>query len=133
MTRINVVHPSELVDKHLLAEYRELPRVFALAHSWYMQGGNVNKLPPTYRLGRGHVMFFYDKLLYCRKRHEMIVNEMKRRGFKVTYPNAPLILRNELAGDWLPTSNCLRINRARIEERLKQMQERSRTRYARSS
>jgi len=55
MTRINVVHPRELVDKHLLAEYRELPRVFALAHSWWMQGGNPNKLPIQYTLGEGHV------------------------------------------------------------------------------
>ena len=31
MTRINVVPPRLLLDEHLLAEYRELPRVFALA------------------------------------------------------------------------------------------------------
>lgn len=28
MTRINVVPVTELTDKHLLAEYRELPRIF---------------------------------------------------------------------------------------------------------
>ena len=27
MTRINLVHPSQLSDQHLMAEYRELPRI----------------------------------------------------------------------------------------------------------
>lgn len=35
MTRINVVPVEELTTKHLVAEYRENPRVFALAHKAY--------------------------------------------------------------------------------------------------
>jgi deoxyribonuclease V len=30
MTRINLLPPSELADQHLLAEWRELPRIFGL-------------------------------------------------------------------------------------------------------
>ena len=30
MTRINTMPPEHLTDQHLFAEYRELPRIFAL-------------------------------------------------------------------------------------------------------
>lgn len=130
MTRINVVHPKELTDKHLLAEYRELPRVFALAHSWYMQGGQFDTLTREYTLGHGHVRFFYNKLGYCTKRHALLVNEMLSRGFRVTYKNPPSITISALAGDWTPTSNAIRINRERIDERLKQSAERSKMKSA---
>lgn len=30
MTRINLLPPSELADQYLLAEWRELPRIFGL-------------------------------------------------------------------------------------------------------
>ena len=33
MTRINCIPVEELSTPHLIAEYRELPRVFALAHN----------------------------------------------------------------------------------------------------
>lgn len=33
MTRINLADPSTLHSKHLLAEYRELPRVFKLVEA----------------------------------------------------------------------------------------------------
>lgn len=32
MTRINLIPPAQLSDQHLLAEYRELPRIFTMAH-----------------------------------------------------------------------------------------------------
>lgn len=55
MTRINCVPVEELTDKHLLAEYRELPRIFNLARA-------VEDAPTEYVLGTGHMKFFYDKL-----------------------------------------------------------------------
>ena len=30
MTRINLLPPSQLADQHLIAEWRELPRIFGL-------------------------------------------------------------------------------------------------------
>ena len=33
MTRINTIDPANLTDQHLMAEARELPRVFALVMS----------------------------------------------------------------------------------------------------
>lgn len=33
MTRINLLPPAQLADQHLIAEYRELPRIFTLVKS----------------------------------------------------------------------------------------------------
>ncbi|RMH22117.1 MAG: endonuclease [Gammaproteobacteria bacterium] len=124
MTRINVVPPSELHDKHLLAEYRELPRVFGASKKWHARGGRVRDLPKTYRLGKGHVLFFYDKLQFCFSRQMAIYKECKRRGFNVQYaPSHDLIgwAPNYLLGNYLPTRAALRINRQRIRERLATM------------
>lgn len=126
MTRINVVPVTELCDKHLLAEYRELPRVFALATAWYNRGGDVEDLPAVYTLGTGHVKFFYDKLLWCFNRQFYLYGECLARGFKVNmdvergramFEAAPLVLFE----DYTPTPHALRINRKRIAQRIKGM------------
>lgn len=121
MTRINLIPPSELTNKHLLAEYRELPRVFHLAKGWYRAGRTGDSLPKAYTLGKGHVRFFYDKLIFLVIRQINIVKEAKRRGFSVRFDrpedlvvDAPL----ELMGVYEPTHEALSINRARIKERL---------------
>jgi len=60
MTRINCIPVEELHNKHLLVEYRELPRVFTLAHNAIEKGRWES--PAAYVLGAGHVKFFYNKL-----------------------------------------------------------------------
>lgn len=117
MTRINVIPVADLTDKHLLAEYRELPRISALAHNF---AGPRNKIPATYRLGTGHVTFFYDKGEFLRHRfEEEIVPEMQRRGFTVNYTQ----YRAHPEGmnrDWTPTEESIIINRTRIETRIRE-------------
>ncbi len=114
MTRINCISPAELTDKHLIAEYRELPRL----RNAYPRKSPVNS-PGKYCLGRGHVMFFLDKGLFLTKRHAMLVNEMKRRGFVVNYPTLDLShWPHDTQNDWEPTEEAIVINRQRIEERL---------------
>lgn len=54
MTRINLVEPRYLTDEHLLAEYRELPRVF----TYVDRHGIAEDRPESYKLGKGHVKFF---------------------------------------------------------------------------
>ena len=112
MTRINCVPPSELTDKHLIAEYRELPRIFGLARPLL-----PTEHVPQYTLGKGHVKFFYDKLRFLEKRFSTIVEEMKQRGFTVNYPKPPASLLGTY-GTWNPTEEALQLNRARIQERL---------------
>lgn len=64
MTRINVVDPALLSGAHLVAEYRELPRVFALALEASMRGETPTdpRNPREYCLGPGHVRVFYPPL-----------------------------------------------------------------------
>jgi deoxyribonuclease (pyrimidine dimer) len=85
MTRINVVPADELTDKHLVAEYRELPRIFKLVRDRQDKGHTnvtVNRekaMPSTYTLGTGHVLFFYDKLYYLIDRYQELCNEMTNK------------------------------------------------------
>lgn len=114
MTRINVVPVEELCDKHLLAEYRELPRVFKLARP-------CDDAPKTYTLGSGHVKFFYDKLGYCAERFTALKQEMKKRGFNanMTLTGLEGLIDNPLWGHYIPTEEAKALNRARIAERIR--------------
>lgn len=119
MTRINCVPVEELSRQHLVAEYRELPRVFALAKKASERNG-FNQ-PAEYTLGTGHVTFFYTRLGYLTRRHAQLVTEMLRRGYKPTFtgslkdahPDIPDAFWN----DWEPTHEALAINRERILQR----------------
>lgn len=123
MTRINCIPVQELTDKHLIAEYRELPRVFKLARV-------CPEAPKEYTLGTGHVKFFYNKLGWCVIRQHQLVDEMKSRGFKPNFNPTDLEKLSEHHGGpiksqfwnyWYPTEEAQEINRARIVERLKKV------------
>lgn len=116
MTRINLVPVEELCDQHLLAEHRELTRIpNAVAKGKYHLCGQ----PLDYKLGEGHVRFFFDKLSFLKKRYDLLHQECKQRGFNVQYiwpENLPDDI--SLWKDYEPTENALKINRTRIEERM---------------
>ncbi len=122
MTRINCVPVEELSGPHLVAEYRELPRVIALAQKASLRGG-FQQQPTEYTLGKGHLLFFYTRLGYLAKRHAELIREMKRRGYKPSFqgitrsqfPDIP----DRFWNDWQPDIDALRLNRARIEARSK--------------
>ena len=114
MTRINCIPVSELVNKHLLAEYREMPR---LRHAYPRK--SAPNIPSSYRMGRGHVTFFYNKGAYLIRRYNDLVAEMQQRGYTVNYPAIDLAHWPQSAmNDWKPTTEALAINRQRIAERL---------------
>lgn len=123
MTRINCVPPEELCREHLVAEYRELPRVFALAAKAYHKRDKF-VAPAQYTLGPGHVKFFYSKLAYCFDRFMSLRSEMLRRGYKPNYERPPiaefLTVGNDWWQDWQPDAAALELNRARILERTTQ-------------
>lgn len=119
MTRINLVPPEILHRKHLVAEYRELPRVFSLARL-------SAEIPPAYTLGKGHVTFFYNKLGFLAKRFELIVAEMLRRGYKPAIPADAMWHKSEMAGgtvpamlygSYQPTPEAIALNVERIKQR----------------
>lgn len=84
MTRVNVgIHPKELPSKLLLSEHREITRIPNAIKSGRAKLSEENILD-TFRLGKGHVRFFYDKLLYLKKRYDDLLFECLQRGFQVT-------------------------------------------------
>ena len=115
MTRINLVPPAELCDQHLLAEHRELTRIpNAVAKGkFHLQGQ-----PADYKLGSGHVRFFFDKLAFLLQRYDALHAECRARGFKVQYiwPADTLPANPTLWHDYQPSAAALAINRARIAE-----------------
>lgn len=124
MTRINCVPVEELTTQHLVAEYRELPRVFALVrNSIYRKEPMGFKSPKEYTMGTGHVRFFYDKLEWLNNRQKELINEMLNRGYSPNYLNEPRYkwgnaIPEKYWNNWTPTEEALKINRQRISDRL---------------
>lgn len=117
MTRINVgINPQTLTTKHLIAEHREIKRIPNTVKS----GKAVIKdIPDTFRLGAGHVKFFYTRLGYLLRRYKKVYAECNRRGFNVQdYSSAWDGVPIELMGDYEPTDEDRRIVQKRINERL---------------
>lgn len=114
MTRINLVPPDELCDQHLLAEWRELPRMANFAFKAKAHAS----IPTNYTLVAGHMKFFLDKGIFLERRHSQLVDELQRRGFKLS--DRPPFRMPFLHGrrDYTPTPDALAINRARILERM---------------
>lgn len=111
MTRINPIKPSELTDEHLLAEYRELNRIFGKAYAGA-------KAPAKYTIGKGHVLFFYSRTAYLSRRQAELIAECQSRGFKIQYtvPHPPV---PGCDGDWEPDAEAIAVNLARLRERLR--------------
>lgn len=128
MTRINVVEPSELTNKHLMGELHEITRVYGLVRK--AQDRKINKYnfkdkikqPSAYTMGTGHVTYFYDKLGFITNRYNSLCTEAKARGYNVNQ-----IAKEDLErgidsfwlGDYIPTQEAIEINRQRIKERTK--------------
>lgn len=128
MTRINLIPPEELHDRHLVAEYRELPRIFALIRADDARraaGVRTPEPPPAYVLGPGHVRFFYDKARWLLARQRLLIAEMRRRGMRPNFEAGEELLAgieiNRQLMEWAPTPAEVEINRSRIEERLEVM------------
>jgi deoxyribonuclease (pyrimidine dimer) len=127
MTRINVVEPSELTNKHLMGELHEITRVYGLVRK--AQDRKINKYnfkdkikqPSAYTLGAGHVYFFYNKLGFITERYYALNQEAVKRNFNVNpIEKEQLVsgIQSWWFGDYEPTQEALAINRKRITERL---------------
>jgi deoxyribonuclease (pyrimidine dimer) len=118
MTRINLIPTKELSDQHLLAEYRELPRVIKQEHIY------IGDAPDKYVLGKGHVKWAVKHGNFCLSRYYYICEEMKYRGFKVNYPYEDLAKIAEdkqislYSKTYFPTEDDIELSRNRIKEKL---------------
>ncbi|WJZ28001.1 endonuclease V N-glycosylase UV repair enzyme [Serratia phage 92A1] len=122
MTRINLTLVSELADQHLMAEYRELPRVFGAVRKHVQNGKQIKdfKIAPEFLLGSGHVTFFYDKLEFLRQRQIALIAECLKRGFNIKdttvqdITDIPAIWRN----DYKPSPTAIALSQARLDEKI---------------
>lgn len=117
MTRINVgIPPKQLTRQHLLAEHREMKRIPNVVSKGKY---NLKGQPKQFKLGTGHVKFFYDKLGYLKQRYEEVYHECCERKYDVTYygdswNNVP----KHLMGTYTPTERDIQLVTERINERL---------------
>lgn len=123
MTRINLIPPQELSVKHLVAEYREitrLPKNLEKSLSRKSKPFHMSEIPAEYTLGKGHVMFFYNKMQFVQERFELLVAEMLKRGYNPTYRDSSIFVPKSMIfyNNYTPTEKDIQLNKQRIQERL---------------
>jgi deoxyribonuclease (pyrimidine dimer) len=127
MTRINLVEPEQLTDKHLLAEYKELPRIFTAVRKLVGQGKTPDDvdISEEYVLGTGHCKFFYNKLRWLGARYTSLYVELKVRGFNLD-DSLYLSVLSEAGclplswqGNYKPSPEEIYLNMARLAKRSK--------------
>lgn len=116
MVRINLIEPKKLSDQHLIAEYNEIMMLLGYIKKYPIP----TNMPKDYTLNKGHMKFFKNKLLYLKKRHNLLKKEMIKRDFN---PKKELDINSfhiSLKNDWTPNKNNLNIIKERIKEKIDQ-------------
>lgn len=117
MARVNIgINPLYLSDQHLIAESVEITMITGgLRKNGYQI---KSEIPLQFNLGKGHINFFKNKLLYLAYRLLIVNMELTKRGIK----NSTIIRLDEfpveLTNDWTPTWEDSKIIRFRIFDRL---------------
>lgn len=115
MTRINSsTNPKYLTDQHLLAELRELPRIFTAVSKRINKGQSFNDIPEKFTLGTGHMKFFYNKIQFLLNRHKSLRYEYRFRfnkqynfddsRFTFNYFNSKLGIGDRVWFNYMPTN-----------------------------
>lgn len=118
MTRINAaIQPYELSNSMLFAEYREIKRI---PNKVKLNKYNFdNPVPAEFTLNAGHETFFRDKILYLKKRSDMLYQECIKRGINATdYSDAYNGIPIHLYNDWSETELSRQLLKERINMRL---------------
>ena len=121
MVRINLIKPKALADQHLIAEYNEILMLLGYVRKY--SSLETAKIPDCYCLGKGHILFFKNKLKYLKNRHEEIKKEMILRGFKPAKTIALSRFPKILCNDFIPLDKDKDIIKKRIIEKLKKKPE----------
>lgn len=125
MTRINLIDPTLLTDQHLFAEYREITRIPKLVEN-ALQNKSIHevlkKIPDSYRLSTGHVLFFYDKLDFIEQRYFALRDEVLKRQFNITLKDSIVDYRQHIPHQFYqtyqPNPQALAISIQRIIEKI---------------
>jgi hypothetical protein len=123
MTRINAFIPvEELSREHLLAEHREIKRIPNMINSGKAR---IEDIPDTFRLGTGHVKFFYNKIRFLFKRYCEIYDMCMKRGYKVESYHDAFGLHNvtketfkKVYNDWDPSLYEIKRVQSLIRQRI---------------
>lgn len=116
--RCNVgIHPRLLTDQFLIAEYREIPMLIGSLKYWNWK--IKSEIPSIFNLGVGHMNFLKNKLIYCKRRHEEVKNEMRNRNFfcdtlSMDFNGIP----EEFCNDWQPNLDDSKKLRFRLKWKL---------------
>ena len=127
MTRINLVDPKALTDKHLLAEYKEITRPFNKMIKRVTDNNLPVDIPLLYVLGKGHETFFFNKLLFLWKRYGALYSELESRGYslnskqyeEISTKFLTFFFGTEFWNDYVPSPEELYLNMARLCKRSK--------------
>jgi deoxyribonuclease (pyrimidine dimer) len=115
MVRVNLIKPIQLSDQHLIAEYNEILMLLGYVKKYPLLFG----IPRDYCLGKGHILFFKNKIGYLKKRHDLLKIEMKKRGFKASKTINLSKFKKELVNHWKPSEKDFRIIKKRISWKLR--------------
>ena len=117
MVRVNLINPQKLADQHLIAEYNEILMLIAYIKKYSKT--NLDKIPNNYSLGKGHILFFKNKVLYLKNRHEKLKKEMNIRGFKTRKTVYTNQFSKNLLNNYKPNNEDKKIIKKRLIEKLK--------------
>lgn len=101
MTRINLLHPSHLTKRHLIAEWKEITQILHLVKKRVDENHPMNDLPPKYTLNGGHIKFFMNKGKYIHDRFLSLADELIARQVNIDYNNF-LSRLNRIRGAYSP-------------------------------
>jgi deoxyribonuclease (pyrimidine dimer) len=114
MVRINLISPQCLTDQHLMAEFNEI----LMLCGYVKKHPELNNIPEKFTLGKGHIKFFKNKLLYLKYRHKFLKQELLKRGYNVTKDIDINIYDNNLKNNYSPSIEDKNIIKNRIIEKL---------------
>lgn len=122
MTRIDIINPACMFDQHIVSGYREIPRVVTKVRNLLKTKSIeeiLKRIPNDYVLGTGHVSYFYDKLLFIKKRHDLLKLEGELRGFNlkaiaIDLEGIPEVFKKDFA----PSEKNVILNISRIGEKI---------------
>lgn len=129
MTRINTVDPQVLWDlnpKFVLAEYRELPRIFTLVKEavHFRNQAPCHSTSDKYVLGKGHMKFFYTRCGYLLKRQKQLIRFLLHKNYELNHTNPDSLvigIPDYCMNDWEPDGEAIALNMARLFERMEQI------------
>lgn len=127
MTRINLISPTHLTQRHLSAEYKEITHFLWCIKRRVDNRQGLADIPKKYTLNKGHCLFFYDKGKYisdrlCALKDEILSRQgtlnielfhTRRQKILDTYPD-------EWYNDYQPDEHAFSLVIRRIGTRIEQ-------------